>query len=61
MNVIVMAGTSDSVRIIEKLSDLEDIEILATTTTQYGAELADPQAPMMLYTMDFEPRKLLIL
>ncbi|MCE7699460.1 MAG: precorrin-6A reductase [Methanobacterium paludis] len=40
MNVIVMAGTSDSVRIIEKLGDLEDIEILATTTTKYGAELA---------------------
>ena len=40
MNVIVMAGTHDAVRIMEKLSDFEDIKILATTTTDYGAELA---------------------
>ena len=40
MNVIVMAGTSDSVRIIEKLRDFKDIVIFATTTTRYGAELA---------------------
>jgi precorrin-6A/cobalt-precorrin-6A reductase len=40
MNVMVMAGTHDAVRIIEKISGFEDIEILATTTTEYGAELA---------------------
>lgn len=40
MNVIIMAGTHDAVRIIEKISSFEDIKILATTTTEYGAELA---------------------
>lgn len=40
MKIMVMAGTRDAVRIIEKLSVFEDNEILATTTTRYGGELA---------------------
>lgn len=35
-----MAGTSDAVRIIKNLSQLDEIEIIATTTTKYGGELA---------------------
>lgn len=35
-----MAGTSDAVNIIEVLSKNNDIEIIATTTTKYGGELA---------------------
>lgn len=35
-----MAGTSDSVKIIKNLSQLDEIEIIATTTTKYGGELA---------------------
>jgi precorrin-6A/cobalt-precorrin-6A reductase len=40
MRVIVMAGTSDAVRIIEKLHKQEDIEVIATTTTTHGRDLA---------------------
>lgn len=40
MKIMVMAGTRDAVRIIAKLSTFEDNEILATTTTGYGGELA---------------------
>lgn len=40
MKIMVMAGTRDAVRIIEKLGAFEDTEILATTTTGYGGELA---------------------
>ncbi len=35
-----MAGTSDAVRIIGKLAEYEDIEVIATTTTNYGGDLA---------------------
>ena len=35
-----MAGTSDAVKIISKLEELEDIEVIATTTTKYGGDLA---------------------
>ncbi len=35
-----MAGTSDAVRIIDYLSQHEDIEVIATTTTKYGGDLA---------------------
>ncbi|WP_321210995.1 precorrin-6A reductase [Methanothermobacter sp. DP] len=41
MNVIVMAGTRDARRIIEKLSRDPRIDITATATTEYGAELAE--------------------
>jgi precorrin-6A/cobalt-precorrin-6A reductase len=37
---MVMAGTSDAVRIISSLADLDDIEVIATTTTKYGGDLA---------------------
>ncbi len=40
MKIIVLAGTSDGARIIEYLDSLEDIDIIATTTTSYGGELA---------------------
>lgn len=40
MKVMVMAGTSDAVKIIEYLDSMEDTEIIATTTTKYGADLA---------------------
>jgi precorrin-6A/cobalt-precorrin-6A reductase len=40
MRIIVMAGTSDAVQIIDHLSKHEDIEIIATTTTKYGGDLA---------------------
>lgn len=35
-----MAGTSDAVKIIKNLSQYSEIEIIATTTTKYGGELA---------------------
>lgn len=41
MNVIVMAGTRDAHRIIEELSKDPRIDITATATTEYGAELAE--------------------
>ncbi|MEN6574156.1 precorrin-6A reductase [Methanobacterium aggregans] len=40
MRIMVMAGTRDAVRIIEGLTASEDNEVLATTTTRYGGELA---------------------
>lgn len=40
MKIIVMAGTSDAIMIIEHLNSLEDTDIIATTTTSYGGELA---------------------
>ena len=40
MKVMVMAGTSDAVKIISKLVELEDIEVIATTTTKHGGDLA---------------------
>jgi len=35
-----MAGTSDAVQIIDHLAKHEDIEVIATTTTKYGGDLA---------------------
>ncbi len=35
-----MAGTSDAVTIISKLDEYEDFEVIATTTTDYGGDLA---------------------
>ena len=35
-----MAGTSDAVHIIDHLAKHEDIEVIATTTTKYGGDLA---------------------
>lgn len=51
MNILVMAGTKDAVKIIEKLSENKksyssdfsnknSLNILATTTTSYGADIA---------------------
>jgi precorrin-6A/cobalt-precorrin-6A reductase len=40
MKVMVMAGTSDAMCIIGNLADHDDIEVIATTTTQYGGDLA---------------------
>ena len=40
MRVMVMAGTSDAVSIISKLAEYEDLEIIATTTTSYGGDIA---------------------
>jgi precorrin-6A/cobalt-precorrin-6A reductase len=40
MNVMVMAGTKDATNIINKLSSTKKFNILATTTTPYGADLA---------------------
>lgn len=40
MNLIIMAGTSEGVEIIRRLSTLENIRIIATTTTTQGAKLA---------------------
>jgi precorrin-6A/cobalt-precorrin-6A reductase len=40
MNVMLMAGTKDASRVIKKLSTVRDVNILATTTTRYGAEIA---------------------
>ena len=40
MRTIVMAGTSDAVHIIDHLAKHEDIEVIATTTTKYGGDLA---------------------
>ena len=48
MNILVMAGTRDAVKIIEQLSenkksystDKSPLKILATTTTSYGADIA---------------------
>ncbi len=40
MNLMVMAGTREGVEIIKKLALYEYFNIVATTTTRYGAELA---------------------
>ena len=40
MNVMVMAGTKDAANIINELSSTKKFNILATTTTSYGADLA---------------------
>jgi len=40
MNVMVMAGTKDAVNIIKKLKSSGKFKVLATTTTEYGAEIA---------------------
>jgi len=40
MNVMVMAGTEDATNIIKKLSSTGKFNILATTTTSYGADIA---------------------
>lgn len=40
MNVMVMAGTKDAATIIKKLSSTRKFNILATTTTSYGADIA---------------------
>jgi precorrin-6A/cobalt-precorrin-6A reductase len=40
MRVMVMAGTSDAVKIIGKLAEHKDLEVIATTTTRYGGDLA---------------------
>jgi precorrin-6A/cobalt-precorrin-6A reductase len=40
MRIMVMAGTSDAVSIIGNLAKHEGIEVIATTTTKYGGELA---------------------
>jgi precorrin-6A/cobalt-precorrin-6A reductase len=40
MKVMVMAGTSDASYIINKLANLQNIEVLATTTTSYGRDIA---------------------
>ncbi len=39
MNIIVMAGTKDAANIIKKLSSTGKFNILATTTTSYGAKI----------------------
>lgn len=40
MNVMVMAGTKDAANIIKRLSSTGKFNILATTTTSYGADIA---------------------
>ncbi|MDI6724915.1 MAG: precorrin-6A reductase, partial [Methanobacterium sp.] len=39
-SIIVMAGTKDAARIIERLSKTGNFKVLATTTTDYGADIA---------------------
>ncbi len=39
-NIMIMAGTKDAARIIEKLNKQKKFYILATTTTQYGSDIA---------------------
>lgn len=40
VDIMIMAGTKDAANIIEKLKSPEKFRILATTTTEYGAEIA---------------------
>lgn len=40
MNIMVMAGTKDAANIIKKVKPSGNFKILATTTTEYGAEIA---------------------
>ena len=40
MKVMIMAGTSDAVNIIIKLAEQEDLEVIATTTTKFGSDIA---------------------
>ena len=44
MNVMVMAGTKDAANIIKRLSSTGKFNILATTTTSYGADIAKTAA-----------------
>lgn len=39
-NIMVMAGTKDAARIIERLNKTGNFKLLATTTTEYGADIA---------------------
>jgi precorrin-6A/cobalt-precorrin-6A reductase len=39
-NIMVMAGTRDAAKIIKELSKDNNLYVLATTTTEYGAEIA---------------------
>jgi precorrin-6A/cobalt-precorrin-6A reductase len=39
-NIMIMAGTKDATNIIKKLSEIDGVNILATTTTEYGADIA---------------------
>ncbi|HML04811.1 MAG TPA: precorrin-6A reductase [Methanobacterium sp.] len=41
INIMVMAGTKDAARIIKKLKSSGTFKILATTTTEYGAKIAN--------------------
>ncbi|WP_414469611.1 precorrin-6A reductase [Methanobacterium sp. ACI-7] len=40
INIMVMAGTKDAANIIKKLKSSGNFKLLATTTTEYGAEIA---------------------
>lgn len=40
INLMIMAGTKDAAKIIKKLKTSGDFNVLATTTTKYGAEIA---------------------
>ncbi|MGZ7047478.1 MAG: precorrin-6A reductase [Methanobacterium sp.] len=40
IELMVMAGTKDAAKIIEKLKSCEKFRVMATTTTEYGAEKA---------------------
>ena len=40
INIMVMAGTKDAANIIKRLSNVGAFRILATTTTNYGADIA---------------------
>lgn len=40
INIMVMAGTKDAANIIKKLKSAGNFNILATTTTEYGADIA---------------------
>jgi precorrin-6A/cobalt-precorrin-6A reductase len=39
-NIMIMAGTKDAANIIKKLKSAGNFKILATTTTEYGADIA---------------------
>jgi precorrin-6A/cobalt-precorrin-6A reductase len=58
-NIIVMAGTKDAARIINKLNKTGNFKILATTTTEYGADIAKSAGAHKVLSCKLEENELI--
>ncbi len=59
MNVMVMAGTKDAANIIKMLSSTGKFNILATTTTSYGADIAKAAGADNVISKALHPEELI--